>query len=76
MRDIQYQAEKEARVKTDSKSIISQKYHNYLNVFSKKDLDIFSLYQKYYHKIHLEKKKKLGHALLYKISSKNVDTIK
>ena len=39
MRDIQYQAEKEARAKTDSKSIVPQEYHNFLYVFLKKNSD-------------------------------------
>ena len=44
MRDIQYQAEKEARAKTNPKSVVPQKYHNFLNVFSKKDSDTLPLY--------------------------------
>ncbi len=40
MRDIQYQAKKEARAETNPKSVILQEYHDFLNIFSKKDLDI------------------------------------
>ncbi len=54
MRDIQYQAEKKAKAKTDLKSVVPQKYHDILDVFSKKDLDTLPPYQKYDHKIHLE----------------------
>ncbi len=54
MRDIQYQAEKEARFETDPKSVVPQEYHNFLDVFSKKNSDILPLQRKYDHKIHLE----------------------
>ena len=36
VKDIQYQAEEEAEAETDSKSIVPQKYHNFLDVFLKK----------------------------------------
>ena len=39
MKDIQYQAEKEARAETDPKSVVPQEYHDFLDVFSKKDSD-------------------------------------
>ena len=55
VRNIQYQAEKKTRAKTDPKSVILQEYHDFLNVFSKKDLDTFPPHQKYDHKIYLEK---------------------
>ena len=44
MRDIQYQAEKEARAETDPKSVVSQEYHDFLDVFSKKDSDTLPPY--------------------------------
>ncbi len=56
MRDIEYQAEKEARDKTNLKSVVSQEYYNFLDVFSKKDLEILSSYRKYDHKIYLKEK--------------------
>ena len=56
MRDIQYQAKKEARAETNPKSVIPQEYHIFLDVFSKKDLDIPFPHRMYDHKIHLEKK--------------------
>ena len=55
MRDIRYQAKKEARAKIDSKYIIPQKYHNFLDICSKKDSDILPPYCKYDLKIHLKK---------------------
>ena len=54
MRDIQYQAEKEVRAETDLKSIVPQEYHDFLDVFSKKDLDTLLLHQEYDYKIYLE----------------------
>ena len=41
IRDIQYQAEKEARAETDPKNVVPQEYHNFLNIFSKKNSDSF-----------------------------------
>ena len=76
MKDIKYQAEKETKAKADQKNIIPQKYYDFLDIFLKKDLDTLLLYQMYNHKIYLEKKQKSGHALLYKMSSKELDTIK
>ena len=55
MRDIQYQAEKKARAETDPKSIVSTEYHDFLDVFSKKNSDTLPLHQKYDHKIYLKK---------------------
>ena len=37
MRDMQYQAKKEARAETDPKNVVPQEYHDFLNVFSKND---------------------------------------
>ena len=76
MRDIQYQAEKEARAETDPKSVVPQEYHNFLDVFSKKNSDTFSPNRKYDYKIHLEEKQKPGHASLYKMSPKELDAVK
>lgn len=44
MRDIQYQAGKKARAETNPKNIILQEYHNFLDIFSKKDSETLSLY--------------------------------
>ena len=76
MRDIQYQAEKGAKAKINPTSIVPQEYHNFLNVFSKKDLDTLFPHQKYDHKIYLGKEQKPGYALLYKMSPKELDAIK
>ena len=76
IRDIQYQAKKKTRAETDPISIVPQEYHNYLNIFSKKNSDSLPLYQKYDHKMYLEEKQKLSHAPLYKMSSKKLDVVK
>ncbi len=76
MRDIQYQAEKEARVEIDPKSVIPQEYHDFLDVFSKKDSDTLPPHRKYDHKIYLEEEQKPGHAPLYKMSPEELDAIK
>ena len=76
MRDIQYQAKKEAKAETDLKSVVSQKYHDFLNVFSKKNSDTFFTYWKYDYKIYLKEKQNSNYAPLYKISFKELNTIK
>lgn len=58
MRNLEYQAQKKTRLKTDLKSVVSEKYHDFLDIFSKKNSDILPTHQKYDHKIILEEKKK------------------
>ena len=76
MRNIQYQVEKKARAETNLKNIIFQEYHNFLDVFSKKNSDTLFLYQKYAHKIYLEEEQKPSHMLLYKLFPEKLDLIK
>ena len=76
MKDIKYQAEKKARAETNPKSIIPKKYHNFLDVFLKKNSDTLLLYQKYKYKIYLEEKQKYDHSLLYKIFLQKLDAVK
>lgn len=71
MRNIQYQTKKKTRAETNPKCVVPQEYHNFLNVFSKKDLDTLFLHQKYDHKIYLEKKYKPNHVSFYKMSFAN-----
>jgi hypothetical protein len=54
----------------DSKSIMSSKYHDFLNVFFKKKVDILSSHRKYDHRIKLEKDHEADHeyASLYNLS--------
>ena len=61
IKNLEFQAVKEARPETNPKSVLPKKYHNFLDTFLKKDLDIFFSYQKYDHKIILEEKEKYGY---------------
>ena len=54
IRDLEYQAEKEAKPETNLRSIVPEEYHDLLDVFSKKDFDTLPPHQKYDHKIILE----------------------
>lgn len=51
MRDLEYQAKKKVRPETNPRSIITEKYYNFLDIFSKKNSDIFPFHQKYNHRI-------------------------
>lgn len=44
IKDIQYQAEKEARAETNPKSVMSKKYYNFPDVFLKKISDTLFLH--------------------------------
>ncbi len=54
MRDIQYQAEKEARAEINPKSVVYPEHYNFPDIFSKKNSNTLLLHRKYDHKIHLE----------------------
>ena len=54
IKNLKYQAEKKARPETDPKNVIPEKYHDFLDVFSKKNSDISPSHQNYNHKIILE----------------------
>lgn len=54
IKNLKFQTTKEARSETDQKRVVSKEYYNLLNMFSKKNLDTLSLYQKYAHKILLK----------------------
>lgn len=56
IKNLKDQEKKKSRSKIDLKSIIIEEYHNFLEIFFKKNLDILLLYQKYNHKIILQKK--------------------
>ena len=73
---MEFQIAKEAKSKTDLKSAVAKEYHTLLDVFSKRDSDIFSPHQKYDHKIILEEKQKYGHVFLHKISLEEIDIVK
>ena len=76
MRDVQYQAEKKAKAETNPKNVLPQEYHDFLDVFSKKDSDTLPPHRKYDHKIQLEEEQKPGHAPLYKMSPEELDAVK
>lgn len=57
-------------------SIISQKSHDFLDIFLKKKPDTLLLHQKYDHKIYLEEDQKLNHISLDKISLQKLDGVK
>lgn len=67
IRNLKYQAKKKTRPKTNSKSIVLEEYHNFLDVFSKKNSDILSSHQKYDYKTIFEEEQKYSHALFYKM---------
>lgn len=48
-------SQKEAKLETNLKSVIPEKYYNFFNVFSKKNLKTLLLHQKYDYKIYLKK---------------------
>ena len=75
MKDIQYQAEKEARTECNPKSVVPQEYHAFLDVFPKKNLDTFPPHWKYDHKIYLDEEQKPDHSPIYKMSSGELDAI-
>lgn len=53
MKNLEYQAEKDARPEINLENIILKEYHNFLNVFSKKNSDTFFFHQKFDYKIIL-----------------------
>ncbi len=63
---------------TDSKSIVSSKYHDFLNVFFKKKVDILSSHRKHDHRIELEKDHESDHeyASLYNLSEDELLLVK
>ena len=64
MKDIQYKAEKKVRAESNPRSVVLQEYHNFLDVFSKKNSDTLLSHQKYNHKIYLEEKPEPGYTPL------------
>jgi hypothetical protein len=62
----------------DSKSMISTKYHDFLDVFFKEKADILSSHKKHDHRIELEKDHESNHeyASLYNLSEEELLLIK
>ncbi len=79
MKNLKIQLKKQDNNKViDSKSIMSSKYHDFLNVFFKKKVDILSSHRKHDHRIKLEKDHESNHeyASLYNLSEKELLLIK
>jgi hypothetical protein len=79
MKNLKIQLKKQDNdVLIDSKSVISLKYHDFLNVFFKEKADILSSYKKHNHRIELEKEHESDHeyASLYNSSEEELLLIK
>jgi hypothetical protein len=79
MKNLEIQLKKQDNNKvTDSKSIVSSKYHDFLNVFFKKKADILSSHRKHDHRIKLEKDHESDHeyASLYNLSEEELLLVK
>jgi hypothetical protein len=79
MKDLEIQLKKqENNTMTDSKSIVSSEYHDFLNVFFKKRANILSSHRKHDHRIKLEKDHESEHeyASLYNLSEEELLLIK
>jgi TolB-like protein len=75
MKNLKIQLKKQNSNKViDSKSVMSQKYHDFLNVFFKKKADILSSHKKHDHRIELEKDHESNHeyASLYNLSEEEL----
>jgi hypothetical protein len=75
MKNLKIQLKKQDNNKmTDSKSVMLQKYHDFLNVFFKKKADILSSHRKHDHRIKFEKDHESDHeyASLYNLSKEKL----
>ena len=77
MRNIEYQLEKATKTLTDPKTVVSEEYHEFLDVFSKKASDTLSEHSKYDHRIwFLEGYKDYGNSLLQAMSEPKLQFVK
>ena len=77
MKDIQYQLNKTTKAPTDPKSMVFEKYHKFLNVFSKEASDTLLSHLKYDHQIRLlEGYRDHGNSLLSKMSEPKLQFVK
>lgn len=76
IKKLKFQVVKKPKPKTDLKSIIQEKYHDLLDVFSKKDSDLLLSYKKYDYKVILEKELKYSLTHFYKILLAELDIVK
>ena len=69
LKNIEIELAKKTKSITNSKSIVSSEYHDFLNVFSKKLVDVFSLHRKHDHTIKLKSEiEELSYVSLYNMS--------
>jgi hypothetical protein len=79
MKNLKIQLKKQNNsIVIDSKSVIFFEYHDFLNVFFKKKVDILSSHRKHNHRIELEKDHESDHeyASLYNLSEEELLLIK
>ena len=79
MPDIEYQLNKATKPLTNPKTVVPEKYHDFLDVFSKDISDTLRPYRKYDHKIELLKDKDLsdlGHSALRGMSVPQLEFVK
>ena len=77
LKKINYEMKKRKKTVTNSKLIVSKKYHDFLNVFSKQKADKFSFHRKYDHSIELiEEKKAPIRVPLYRMSEQKLKLVK
>jgi sugar-specific transcriptional regulator TrmB len=77
MKNLNIQLKKqESKEVNDSKSIMFAKYHDFLNVFSKKKVDVLSSHRKHDHRIKLKEEKTHEYASLYNMSEDELLLIK
>ena len=77
MKDIEYQLNKTAKTFTDSKTVVLEEYHKFLDVFSKETSDMLSPHSKYDYQIRLlERYKDHGHSPFSKMSEPKLQFMK
>jgi hypothetical protein len=79
MKNLEIQLKKQdSKTIIDLKSVVSSKYHDFLNVFFKENADILSSHKKHDHRIKLEKDHESDHeyASLYNLSEDELQLIK
>jgi hypothetical protein len=73
MKDLDIQFKKQdSKTIIDLRLIMSSEYHDFLNVFFKKKINIFSSHKKHDHKIEIEKEKSHEYASLYNMSKEEL----
>ena len=77
MKDIKYQLNKTTKIPSNPKTVVPEKYHKFLNVFSKEALDTLLPHLKYNHQIRLlEGYRNHGHSPLSKMSEQKLQFVK